>query len=86
MNPYELFGSYGSIYSFSDMSHTPNKKITGMNTLNNIIEYYTSSVWLNPDPQKYWNSTTCEAIWDILPMYYLSVDGLHKAIYRLKEI
>ncbi len=86
MNPYELFGSYGSNYSYSEMDNARKIKITGMNTLNNIIKYYTSSIWLNPDPQRYWNSTTCEAIWDILPMYYLSVDGLHKAISRLKEI
>jgi uncharacterized protein with von Willebrand factor type A (vWA) domain len=68
------------------MGHAPNNKVTGMNTLNNIIKYYTSSVWLNPDPQQYWNSTTCEAIWDVIPMYYLSIDGLHKAISRLKDI
>ncbi len=86
MNPYELYGTYGSVYSFSNLDDNPKKKVTGMNTLKGLIKNYKNSIWLNPDSPKYWNSTTCEAIWDILPMYYLSIDGLDKAILRLKSV
>jgi uncharacterized protein with von Willebrand factor type A (vWA) domain len=86
MNPYELYGTYGSIYSFSNLDDNPKKKVTGMNTLTGLTKNYKNSIWLNPDSPKYWNSTTCEAIWDIIPMYYLSIDGLDKAILRLKNV
>jgi uncharacterized protein with von Willebrand factor type A (vWA) domain len=85
MNPYELFGSHGSIYSYNSISEAK-LKITGHSTLKNLVNFYKSSIWLNPDPPQYWSSTTCEAIWDEIPMYFLSVDGIVKAISKLMSI
>ncbi len=82
MNPYELFGSHGSMYSYNSISEAK-LKITGHSTLKNLVNFYKSSIWLNPDPPQYWSSTTCEAIWDEIPMYFLSVDGIVKAISKL---
>jgi len=85
MNPYELFGSHGSIYSYNSISEAK-LKITGHSTLKNLVNFYKSSIWLNPDPPQYWSSTTCEVIWDEIPMYFLSVDGIVKAISKLMSI
>jgi uncharacterized protein with von Willebrand factor type A (vWA) domain len=82
MNPYELYGSHGSAYSYNSISEAK-LKITGLSTLKNLVSFYKSSIWLNPDPPQYWSSTSCEAIWDEIPMFYLSVDGLVRAISKL---
>ncbi|MDX1959106.1 MAG: hypothetical protein SFU98_11075 [Leptospiraceae bacterium] len=82
MNPYELFGNsaaFGGFYSNSGSR----KSISGIETLELLKDYYHHSIWLNPDDRRYWNSTTCEAIWDRISMYYLSVDGLSTGIKEL---
>ena len=83
MNPYELFGSYGSSYSYNYFHENSRLKVTGMSSLKKILDFYTRTVWLNPDPPNYWTTTTCEAIWNEVPMYFLSVDGLQRAIRNL---
>lgn len=82
MNPYELFGATGRYYT-SYLYEDSEKNISGMDSLKKITDYYKSAVWLNPDPPMYWNSGTCEAIWNEISMYYLSVDGLKKAVTKL---
>ena len=39
--------------------------------------------WLNPDDRRYWHHETIEAIWDLVPMYFLSIDGLQRAVKKL---
>jgi uncharacterized protein len=86
MNPYELYGSYGSYYTYESILENKNPNVTGISTLKSIISFYSSSVWLNPDSPQYWTSTTCEAIWDEVPMYFLSIDGLQHAISKLMNL
>lgn len=83
MNPYELFGSYGSSFSYNYFGEGHKNKVTGISTLQRITKYYEKCVWINPDSPTYWSSTSCEAIGNEMPMFYLSVNGLSAAIREL---
>lgn len=43
-----------------------------------------ASVWLNPDPERWWNHPTVSAIGNVMPMHRLTLDGLRDAIRYLK--
>jgi uncharacterized protein with von Willebrand factor type A (vWA) domain len=79
MNPYELFGAVGRYYYRQD----DKKMRTGMESLKFLLDFYEKCIWLNPDDKRYWEATTCDAIWSEVPMYYLSVDGLSQGIKAL---
>ncbi|MCB1176671.1 MAG: VWA domain-containing protein, partial [Leptospiraceae bacterium] len=81
MNPYELFGAVGRYHYFRDENEpTPR---SGMESLKFLLDFYEKSIWMNPDDRRYWGATTCDAIWDEVPMYFLSVDGLSQGIKYL---
>jgi len=42
------------------------------------------SIWLNPDPERFWNHPTVRAIGDAFEMYPLTLDGLRKGIQHLR--
>jgi uncharacterized protein len=42
------------------------------------------SVWLNPDPQRFWNHPTVHAIGDTFEMFPLTLDGLRRSIQFLR--
>jgi uncharacterized protein with von Willebrand factor type A (vWA) domain len=46
-------------------------------------EKFPYSVWLNPEPERLWWETTIEAIGGIVPMYFMSIDGIKKAMKDL---
>jgi uncharacterized protein len=75
MAPYELMSPYGW-YEES--------KSSGLDWLRRFRERSKSTVWLNPDPVRYWQHPTVEAIGGLFPMYELTVDGLQRAIKRLR--
>lgn len=43
-----------------------------------------ASVWLNPDPKRFWDHPTVSAIAGTFPMYELTLDGLRDAIRFLR--
>ncbi len=43
-----------------------------------------NSVWLNPDPPRFWDHQTVRAIGNTMPMYPLTVDGLKRAVGKLR--
>lgn len=73
MAPYELF--------------TPTWKdgMSGLNWLEKIRRKCGYSIWLNPDPQRYWRHPTVEAIGDVYPMFPLTVEGIRRGIKKLKK-
>ena len=87
MHPYELFNKTGMFdyYGYGYLKNTkPDVKLkTGLDRLRDLTEYFPDSVWLNPDDRRYWHHETIEAIWDLVPMYFLSIDGLQRAIRKL---
>lgn len=80
MNPYELFAPNGSI------NYWENHRDSGLQSLKKIKEHFPSIIWLNPEPQQYWDHhPTIRAISDLIKMYPLSVEGLTDAIDDLRR-
>jgi uncharacterized protein with von Willebrand factor type A (vWA) domain len=80
MAPYELMDSGGSI-DYYYLNPKP-----GIHWLRRFKEVVPRSVWLNPDPVRYWASTyTCVQIRNIFPMFPLTLEGLDDAIRELRS-
>jgi len=73
----ELIDMYGAIYYY-ERNHK-----AGIVRLKQIAEHFTHCVWLNPEPPRYWNHPTVLTIGKVLPMFELTLDGLHQAIKKL---
>jgi len=75
MAPYELFSAHG----------WPSKgAIAGLDWLRRFRQRCQASVWMNPDPQRYWRHPTVTAIGDVFPMYELTLDGIRDAVKTLR--
>jgi hypothetical protein len=79
MAPYELMAQDGSIY-ITDRSGRPS-----LTCLQFLAKTFRHAVWLNPVSSQRWPYTrTINIIGQIFPMFELSIDGLEKAVARLK--
>lgn len=76
MAPYELFSPY------SWPSTQPAS--AGIDWLRRMRERCPASIWLNPDPLRFWQHPTVSAIGRIFPMYELTVEGLKEGIKKLR--
>lgn len=80
MSPYELMASGGSIDYFHFNAEP------GIRWLQRIAERFPRCVWINPDPQRYWNITqTTVMIQDIFSMFPFTLDGLDQALAHLRK-
>lgn len=80
MAPYELMDAGGS----SDMFYM--NADSGLVWLKRIAEKIPRTVWLNPDPPRYWGSTyTTVTIGKLFPMFPLTLHGLDDAIRELRS-
>jgi len=75
MAPYELHASWG--WSGSEQP-------SGLDWLQRLRRRCPASIWLNPDPPRWWNHPTVSAISQLFPMYELTVDGLREAVRKLR--
>ncbi|TVQ90956.1 MAG: VWA domain-containing protein [Deltaproteobacteria bacterium] len=75
MSPYELHAAWG--WSGSEQP-------SGLQWLQRIKARCPASVWLNPDPPRWWNHPTVSAIAGVFPMFELTVEGLHDAVRTLR--
>lgn len=75
MAPYELHASWG--WSGAEQP-------SGLQWLQRLRSRCPASVWLNPDPPRWWNHPTVSAIGDVFPMFELNVDGLRSAVKKLR--
>lgn len=75
MAPYELFSAY---------SWPGHDKLAGIDWLKRVRARAPSSVWLNPDPRRYWDHPTVSAIGALFPMFPLTVDGIRDAVRKLR--
>ncbi|MCC5814543.1 MAG: VWA domain-containing protein [Leptospira sp.] len=88
MAPYELLApainpyAYRSFSSIDDLKGE-DRRLIGIDALREMKEKFPNSVWLNPEPKRLWWETTIEAIGDVVPMYFLSVDGIQSAVKDL---
>ncbi|MEQ1500634.1 MAG: VWA containing CoxE family protein [Myxococcota bacterium] len=76
MAPYELFSAF---------SWPGTDALAGIDWLKRLRSRAPSSVWLNPDPRRYWEHPTVGAIGALFPMFELTVDGLRDAVRKLRQ-
>lgn len=82
MAPWELFGRYhGNPWG---EPHSDDAGMNGLGWLKRIREVCPASVWLNPDPQRFWDHPTVSAIGGLYPMFPLTLDGLRDAVSQLR--
>ena len=79
MAPYELVASRHAIFFGAPEAER------GWESLSSLRERYPHSVWLNPEPVRYWYGETLKAISELFPMYPLTIDGLEEAIGVLRH-
>jgi uncharacterized protein len=77
MAPWELLDRDGAIYYYQ------NNDIPGIDWLKRISQHFTHTIWLNPDDQPLYKSSTVAMISKIFPMYRLTIDGLDKGLKKL---
>lgn len=77
MAPYELFTAHG---------WPGTEPVAGIDWLGRLRGRAPNSIWLNPDPIRYWDHPTVSAIGAIFPMFPLTVDGLRSAVRKLRGI
>lgn len=89
MAPYELFAPSINPYAFYGLnknttsSREEERRLVGIQALREMKDRFPHSVWLNPEPERLWWETTIEAIGEVVPMYFLSVEGIQKAVKDL---
>jgi uncharacterized protein with von Willebrand factor type A (vWA) domain len=82
MAPWELFGRYhGNPWG---TEAEKDEGLNGLGWLQRMKGVCRSSVWLNPDPERFWAHPTVSAIGEIFPMFPLTVDGLRDAVGNLR--
>ena len=80
MAPYELHDPNGAIYVGQNQSRP------SIEYLKFLAKTFRHAVWLNPQTEDRWFYTwTAKHIAGIFPMFELSLDGLEKAVRRLKS-
>lgn len=75
MAPYELFQPFG---------YPGTNTIAGLDWLRRLRERSPGSVWINPDPVRFWNHPTVSAIGRLFPMYELTLAGIREAVRKLR--
>ncbi len=78
MHPSELLDAGGSIYFASGSGRT-----AGLEWLRRLAHHFRRSVWLNPEPERFWSGTTIEIIQSVVPMWHLTLEGLGGAVRYL---
>ena len=79
MAPYELVASRHAMF------FGPPESERGWESLTSLRDRYPHSVWLNPEPVRYWYGETLTAISQLFPMYPLTIEGLEEAIRDLRH-
>ncbi|MCR4316604.1 MAG: VWA domain-containing protein [Planctomycetes bacterium] len=79
MASYELVAAGGAI-DYYEHNLRP-----GIEWLRTMQGKYSHSIWLNPDPRRYWDHPTVSMVGNIFPMFELTLDGLEDGIDQLKR-
>ncbi len=80
MHPYELLAKGGSIEYFH------NNDEAGITWLQRIKKRLPRTIWINPEPQQYWNMTTIQEVRRVFDMYPMTLEGLSRGVRRLRHI
>ena len=57
--------------------------LNGLGWLSKFKKKCPKAIWLNPEPERYWEHPTIRAIHEIFPMFPLNILGLKSAIREL---
>ena len=79
MAPFELFREFGAI-DYGDRNRLP-----GIAWLLMLAQHFERSVWINPEPSRYWPNSTIEHIAGVFPMHTFTLDGLGDAMLYLSR-
>ncbi|MFW6067581.1 MAG: vWA domain-containing protein [Myxococcota bacterium] len=79
MAPYELLATGGAL------EYGEENRIEGIGWLIMLAEHFDRSVWLNPEPPKYWNGNTIEYVRQVFEMKPLTLEGLGEAVEHLRR-
>jgi uncharacterized protein with von Willebrand factor type A (vWA) domain len=79
MAPYELLKQGGAI-SASDRNTVP-----GIGWLQMMQQHFPTSIWLNPEPQAYWDGTTIDYVKRVYEMFPLTLEGLAQGMAHLNR-
>lgn len=61
----------------------PDERRVGLEWLMRLRRHFPCSVWLNPEPERYWSHETVSQIARVFEMFPLTLDGLTAAMRRL---
>lgn len=82
MAPWELFGrTHMNMWGSKEQG----KSLTGLQWVQRFQQRCPASIWLNPDPTRYWNHPTVSAIGGVIPMFPLTLDGLRDGVKKLRK-
>lgn len=79
MAPYELTSEDG-IWDYFQRSTD-----TGLVWLRRFADRFPRAVWLNPEPERYWGIPSTVLIRRVFDMHPFTIDGLDRAIARLRQ-
>ncbi len=80
MSPYELTEVGGSVDYFH---HNPEP---GLMWIKRLRDHFTHAVWLNPEPEQYWEIPSNRLIRKVFPeMFSMTLTGLEQAIEQIKK-
>jgi uncharacterized protein with von Willebrand factor type A (vWA) domain len=77
MHPGELMQAGGSIF------YSQHNRTAGIDWLRRLHEHFRRSVWLNPEPKRFWKQSTIEMIANVIPMWHLTIAGIEGAVRYL---
>jgi uncharacterized protein with von Willebrand factor type A (vWA) domain len=77
MHPAELLDPGGASFLYSQ------NRASGHEWLRRLAAHFRSSVWLNPEPERFWAGTTIEVIASVFAMWPLTLDGLSHGVRYL---
>ncbi|MEL6344502.1 MAG: VWA containing CoxE family protein [Myxococcota bacterium] len=83
MAPWELFTKASGRYLAT--GDEAQAGMSGLDWLQMISARCPHSVWLNPDPPRFWDHPTVRSIGTTFPMYPLTIGGLRDAVKKLKR-
>jgi len=59
------------------------ERVEGAVWLMRLQKHFRKSIWLNPEPQRYWGGNTIEQIRSVFDMFPLTLEGLGEGMSHL---
>ncbi len=80
MAPYELFEPWGEWHA-----GRLERSASGLEWIQRLKHTFPASIWLNPDPVRWWQHPTVRAIGNAVPMFPLTLEGIREGVRKLRH-